>query len=346
MKILIIRFRQIGDSVLALALCNSLRKSFPTAEIHLVLNKSIAPLFENHPSIDKIITFDKSENSKIAYVKKVWRTVRENNYDIIIDMRSTLKTSLFSLFSLRTHFRIGRKKWYTLFVHNYRIDYREQSNMIDRNLKLLSPLEEKYPIKYDPNFNLAIQEQEHEKVKEYLLRSGIDFSRPIMLVTVASKLSHKMWAVDRMSDVLQKIIDHYDVQIIMNYVPGHEENIARGIYGSLNRNSNVFININAGSLRELAALCSFCTFFFGNESGNRHIAHAMNIPSFSIFSPDIKKAIWLPQNQVEAVGISVEDLSSDGELEKLTYQQRYDLITVDIVWEQLNPMLEKYLKKV
>ena len=40
-KILIIRFRQIGDSILAVALCSTLKKSFPDAEIHFVLNKNI-----------------------------------------------------------------------------------------------------------------------------------------------------------------------------------------------------------------------------------------------------------------------------------------------------------------
>lgn len=38
-RILIIRFRQIGDSILAVALCSTLKKSFPDAEIHFVLNK-------------------------------------------------------------------------------------------------------------------------------------------------------------------------------------------------------------------------------------------------------------------------------------------------------------------
>ena len=61
-RILIIRFRQIGDSILAIALCSTLKKSFPDAEIHFVLNKNIAPLYEGHPDIDKVITFDKNEN--------------------------------------------------------------------------------------------------------------------------------------------------------------------------------------------------------------------------------------------------------------------------------------------
>ena len=99
-RILIIRFRQIGDSILAIALCSTLKKSFPDAEIHFVLNKNIAPLYEGHPDIDKVITFDKNENKPFtAYIKKVWQVMHQNKYDIIIDMRSTIRTLFFSLFS-------------------------------------------------------------------------------------------------------------------------------------------------------------------------------------------------------------------------------------------------------
>ena len=99
-KVLIIRFRQIGDSVLTTALCSTIKRNFPTAEIHYILNKGIAPLYENHPDIDKVITFDKKENkSSLCYIKKVWKIVHQNDYDVIIDIRSTFKTLFFSFLS-------------------------------------------------------------------------------------------------------------------------------------------------------------------------------------------------------------------------------------------------------
>lgn len=91
-KILIIRFRRIGDSVLATALCRSLKESFPQAEIHFIINENISPLYLNHPDIDKVITFSDKENHGFNYIKKVWNIVHETDYDVIIDMRSTIKT--------------------------------------------------------------------------------------------------------------------------------------------------------------------------------------------------------------------------------------------------------------
>lgn len=103
--ILVIRFRRVGDSVLATALCRSLRQSFPQAQIDYVLNENIASLYENHPDIDRVITFSDRENHHLpTYIRKVRHTMKATSYDIIIDMRTTVRTLLFSLFSLHTPF--------------------------------------------------------------------------------------------------------------------------------------------------------------------------------------------------------------------------------------------------
>ena len=60
-NILVIRFRRVGDSVLAVALCHSLKLSLPSAQVHYVVNANIAPLYEGHPDIDRVIPFTEEE---------------------------------------------------------------------------------------------------------------------------------------------------------------------------------------------------------------------------------------------------------------------------------------------
>ena len=143
-KVLVIRFRRIGDAVLSVVICSSLRKSFPEAEIHYVLNDHIAPLFENHPDIDKIITFSDEENNHFfEYLRKVRQLMKTERYDVIIDTRATIKTLWFSAFSLRTKYRIGTSKFYNHFFHNYRVRNHVNDDLdeVVRNLLLLQPLE-------------------------------------------------------------------------------------------------------------------------------------------------------------------------------------------------------------
>ena len=141
-RVLVVRFRQMGDAILATPLLNTIRQSFPDAEIDFVLNEKIAPLFEGHPAIHRIISFNDTERHKILlYINKVWKTVHQTRYDVVIDMRSTVNTMLFALFSLHSRFRIGIRKPYTWGVFNHRYEgCEEDESMIDHNLKLAEPL--------------------------------------------------------------------------------------------------------------------------------------------------------------------------------------------------------------
>lgn len=309
-NILVIRFRQMGDAILATPLLNTLHRSFPDAEIHFVLNERIAPLFEGHPAISRIITFsDDERHHTLTYLKKVWRTVHQTHYDAIIDMRSTLNTLPFTLFSLGSKWRIGIRKPYTLGICNYRIEGCEDAeSMITHNLKLAAPLK---PTVTDRNLTLSITDKEKMDFRAYMQQEGIDFSRPVMLVGVTAKLESKTWAEDRMTETLRRLLDSCpQLQLIFNYAPGREAENARRIYEHLGSHQNIFLQIQARSPRELAAMAANCTAYFGNEGGGRHIVHAMGKPSLVICSPIASRITWLPQDtDVLAWGIDATDAS-------------------------------------
>ena len=335
MKILVIRFRQMGDAILATPLLSTLRQHFPDAEIDFVLNERIAPLFEGHPALSRIITFsDDERHSDIAYIKKVWQVVHQTRYDAIIDMRSTVNTMLFALFSLRSHWRIGIRKPYTWGVFNHRIGACEDDeSMITHNLKLAEPLTS-HLSSPTSHLSLAITEKEQQDFRQYMAEQGIDFSSPVLLVGVTAKLANKTWPEDRMTEVLHRLIEAYPkVQLVFNYAPGQEAENARRIYDRLSvsaatmsqQRGPVFFNIQAKSPRQLAAMAANCTAYFGNEGGARHIVHAMGRPSLVICSPGASKTTWLPQDTgVQALGIDAPS---------------YDLITVDRVW----PVLQQFV---
>lgn len=345
-KILVVRFRQIGDAILATALCSTLKHNFPDAEIHFVLNKGIAPLFEGHPDIDRIITFDKNELKPLPkYMAKVWRVVHENHYDVIIDMRSTVNTLMFSAFSLSTPFRIGVKKGYTRFVLTDEIDNGSRSldlDMVKRNLMLCAPLVRLKEISAVEDFTISITDKERGDFRKYMESEGIDFSRPVILVGVTTKILSKRWNTSFMVETLRRILEHHpDFQLIFNYVPGIEEADARKMFEELGAPSCVKINIQARSLRELAALCANCNFYYGNEGGARHLAQALGVPSFAIFSPIASPRVWLPQNVTPAHGISVDDVIPLHEQAALTNEERFDRITPDEVMTRLDPLLDR-----
>lgn len=340
--ILVIRFRQMGDAVLATPLLSTLRSTYPEAQIDFVLNARIAPLFEGHPAISRIITFTDDERHRtLTYIKKVWQTVRRTRYDVIIDMRSTVNTMLFALFSLSTPCRIGISKPYTRFVFNHRFPGCEaDERMIDHNLSMLTPLGN---LQKDSRLSLHITEAEIADFRQYMRRQGIDFSRPVMLAGVTAKLESKTWAEDRMVEVLRRFLAaRPDVQVIFNYAPGKEAESVGRIHDMLGRNPNIFTNIEARSMRQLAAMAANCTFYFGNEGGARHIVQAMGRPSLVVCSPMASKKTWLPDSETPLTrGIAPSDI--DPQAARLSYDEQYRLIGVERVWADLQAFCSRIL---
>lgn len=344
-RILVIRFRQMGDAILATPMLNTLRRNFPDADITFVLNDRIAPLFDGHPAISRTITFSNDErHSFLAYLRKVWHVVRDTHYDIIIDMRSTVNTLPFMLFSLRSKYRIGIRKPYTCGIMNYRFEgCKDHESMISHNLRLTEPLKgmaDNCTWKEDRNLTLSITEKEKQDFHLYMQQQGIDFDRPIMLVGVTAKLPEKTWPEERMTETLRRFADTFPQwQLIFNYAPGREAGNARRIYDTLQLPSRIFLNIEAKSPRQLAALAANCTAYFGNEGGARHIVHAMGRPSLVICSPKASKTTWLPQDtDIIAQGIAASDIA---DIAGLTYEAQYNRITVDMVWKRLQAFCQQ-----
>ena len=334
----------MGDAILATALLNTLRHNFPDARIHFVLNEKIAPLFEGHPSIDRIITFsDEERHNSLRYVRKVWRTVHETHYNVIIDMRSTANTMLFALFSPRSRFRIGVEKGYTRLAFNHRIGKcGTERSMVSYDVSYAEPLRAIKPIEPVERFTLTITPEERTEFGAYLESQGIDLTRPVMLANVTAKLASKVWAEERMVGVLRRFIEaRPDYQIIFNYAPGQEEANARRIYDALGRPAQVKIDVQARSARQLVAMGTFMTFFFGNEGGARHIMHAAGCPSLVVCAPGNSKKVWIPQDEVKSEGIAPSDFASPEQLATMTREEQYALITEEAVWERLKLLISR-----
>lgn len=347
-KILIIRFRRIGDSVISSTLCTSLKKSIPDSEIHYVLNENIASLYNTHPDIDKVITFNNEEmSSSLNYVKKVYSIMKKGNYDIIIDTRSTIKTLVFSLFSMHTPFRIGRKKRYNKIIQNYRVDnrYTGLKDNAQITLDLLNPLMSKYSIIKDPNFKVYYTQEELNSFKTYMENNGIDFTRPIIICGVTTRIPGKGWDDEKMKETLTRIINKYDAQLIFNYGDNREKELALELEILMNKDSHIFTNIEAKNLRELICLLANSNFYYGNEGGTRHISQALEIPSFAIYPPGVDKNNWLPNKSEKYSGIELQDIITDKtKYQHLEYKEQFKFIDVKSVWDKLDESLTKNLQ--
>ena len=346
-KILVVRFRQIGDAILSSVICKSLKETYPDSQIDYVLYEDIAPLFEKQSYIDNVIVINKEERkSPWKYLKKVWKVTR-NKYDIVIDIMSTPKSELFTLFSLGAKYRIGRAKKGRGYTYTDKIP--EPSDNFDKPekfLQMLKPLEKDgEKVIYDSDYSLKFQKEEIEKMKKRMIEAGVNLEKSVIAFAINSRRSEKIYPIDDMLKIVKTCLDKYDCQGIFYYSPAEKE-FALEAHKKLNNDKRIFTNIKTDSIRDLGAMFESCDMFIGNEGGPRHLAEAVDLPSLGLFNPGGSKKQWLSRNKDKHQGIDLTDIDLTGkDISNLSHEEKYRLMTPEILLEKIDEIINKYVLK-
>jgi heptosyltransferase II len=286
----------IGDVLTSSILFELLRKHYPDSQLDYLINEHTYPVVEGNPFIDNFIFYTKEiEKSKIKLLKFAYK-LRGNRYDVVIDIYSKLSSNLITLFS-GSKVRISKHKPYTSFIYNHtfkniQVSKKTSGLAIENRIQFLSPLE--IDASYIPKPKIHLSNNEVDKAKKYLISKGVDFKKPLLMVNVMGSSKNKSYPKKYMSKVVDQIIEQKpNSQIIFNYMP-KQKTEAIAIYNLCKRETKacVFLDVFASSLRDFLALTSCCNALIGNEGGATNMAKALNISTFTIFSPWIEKSVW------------------------------------------------------
>ena len=317
MKIAVIQPKMIGDVLITSVIFEELKQKFPAAELHFIVNKNTIPVLENNPFIDKVIILDPNiEKGIFGFVKQMNR-IRNEKYDIVIDSYSKLKTALFCKFSGAKK-TISFHKWYSRFFYTDTIIRTKHSistatKAVEHRLQLLKPLGIDFQV-IKPK--LYLQNSEIENAIELLNRNNIDLNRPIIMISAIGSSEAKTYPLQYMAQVIDEIAENKKVQILFNYIP-NQKGIALELYNlcKLETKEKIFFDVYAKSLREFMGLTSQCAALIGNEGGAINMAKALDIPTFTIFSPFILKNDWnMFENETTNISVHLSDYYPNLEL--------------------------------
>jgi heptosyltransferase-2 len=113
-----------------------------------------------------------------------------------------------------------------------------------------------------------------------------------------------------MAKVLDTIIKTQpNAQLLFNYIPKQLED-AKAIYNLCNTETqkHIYLDVFGKSLRDFMSITHFCNALIGNEGGAINMAKALNIKTFTIFSPWIRKEVWsLFEDHINHVSVHLKD---------------------------------------
>ena len=142
-KILAIQFKYFGDAVFLAPALLGIKEKFPNSEIHLLVAKEIAPVFNNLKYINKIWAIPR-KRGKFNFFELLpfIRKLRACEFDRVVDFGGNDRGAIFSLLSgskIRLGLMEGSPKLIQKICYTTRIDsYTLPKNYIYRNIGLLN----------------------------------------------------------------------------------------------------------------------------------------------------------------------------------------------------------------
>ena len=281
-RILVIKLDHLGDVLLATPVFSNLRRAYPSAQVHALVGEWGEIGLRNHPDIDRIFRYNARFFRRHGNLKSqckilaVLSLLRQQKYDLVIDLRGDWFTVLFALMK-PTRWRLDYA-WLQV-ANKLGLARFTGFHQLERNLDLLRMANIQTLCKL-PAFYTT--EDDQKWATDFLYEWDILPNRPLIIIHPGSPDTLKRWRTERFAAVAEWLIKHKNAHIL--FVGTHDEaHIISTIQRQMHSRS---INLAGGTtVSQLAELLKRCHLFLGNDSGPMHIAAAVGAKTIGLYGP-------------------------------------------------------------
>ena len=291
-KILLVRLRSIGDTVLATPSLFALKRFLPSVEVDILVEDWVAPLLDAHPHVNKVVVLD--GNSLIARARAA-RELRSKNYDVVYNLHGGT-TATFLTRATGARHRVGYETYQYSQLHNHQAPSplllwgQQKTHSVEQQLALLGWTG--VPVTDRPRTHLGLSSKAVDAVAHRLSAAKLH-DQKIALIHPAAAFATKQWPVENFARVVEYLAERGFSPVAIAAPP------EGAVLNDLLSQASVPIASFDLSLPEVTALASRSQLFVGNDSGIAHIAAAVGTPSVVVFGSS-NVAHWRPWNRAAA----------------------------------------------
>lgn len=287
-KILLMKFRNIGDVLLLTPLIANLKRNFPDSEIDVALNKGTEEMVTLSPHVNNVLIYDrlriKSLNifSRVLAEIKYGLYVRSRKYDIVVNTTEGDRGTQLALIS-GAKIKIGYAPEGSKFrraIFNLALPEISRKHMVDVNLDVLRALN--LPIK-EKKVEIFTSNEDEVKIEEILTDNSLENEGFILIHPVSR------WMFKCIDDhVMANVIDYCELSLKAKVIvtASSDKKEQEKINSILSICRSVPVNL-AGklNLKQVAVLAMRATCFVGVDTAVMHIAAAQNTAVLAFFGP-------------------------------------------------------------
>lgn len=309
-RIAVFRMGHLGDMVIAMPALWTIRRRFPEAKI-LFLNQEhrkglIAQGLEviRPGSVyDDTLGYRLGEGgvSKGDVLRALMR-LRLERIEMLVYIPSARTPA--QLKRDRLFFRLAGIKRIVGMTGFAETDYRPEGTPLpsvthEADLLLSHMARDGVSLDVDPHtlVGLGLTDEERAFAAVWIAEKGIDPTRPLVGIGPGSKMTAKLWPIERFIEVA-RIIDAEFTPNFIAFGSGAERETCARIVDAVERGVNA-----AGELtiRQSAAVFEHCQLYIGNDTGTMHLAASAGVRCVALFSARDWPGRWYPYGKGHTV---------------------------------------------
>ncbi len=282
---------------------NALRKKFPNTEIHAAVTSPWASLLQEQNSVDRIWPYERREE-RTARAKTIARLgfkLRKEKYNWVINFHASPSSALLAfstgapIRAIHFHGHKDKNRFSTVTIPG-KGSVRPN---IERDLDCIRALGINVPVGELPN--LSIRKSETQMALAILEKENI--RKPFLAIGVGASRLTKIWPVERFAQIATHWNQTTQGSVIL--VTGPDETMLRDQF--LSKYSDGIYSAHAKPLRQLMGFLSHSQAYFGNDSGPKHMAVALGIPTITVIGPE-DPFEWHPYSKSDHPYLFIPDM--------------------------------------
>jgi 3-deoxy-D-manno-octulosonic-acid transferase/heptosyltransferase-1 len=309
-RILFVRLSAVGDVINTLPALEAVRRGLPDARIGYVVEDRAHDLISNHPCVDRVHLYRRKRWGRWARQPVHWwsllrefaefrRGIREERYEIALDLQGNLKGALHSRFSGAPR-RIGFAKGHCKECNHWFSTEQvvppggtEKINRVEKFLSMAARLG--VPVE-GARYRLPETRESRGRVDEFIAREGLG-TYVAMHPGTSEFGALKRWKPERFASLAERVGKDLGYRPVVTWGPGERE-LAEGVVRQ--SGGQAVLAMETRSILDLAELIRSARLFIGCDSGPLHLSSAVSTPSVALFGPKDPRTYgpWNPRHRV------------------------------------------------
>jgi ADP-heptose:LPS heptosyltransferase/GT2 family glycosyltransferase len=300
-EILAVKLDHIGDCIIAFPALRRLKHYFPDARITVLTSRASRPVWALEPSVERTIEFDffhaRSADGEIERSETDWRELRGRlageRFDLAVDLRKHTETRPVLRHTGARHtagfdFR-NQFAWLDVALEwtGDQIYARKRQHTSDDLLNLVDAIASAC----DGDRRLIVTNQAIGRAAFPL--PGKASSGPLVCVHAGAGNDMKQWPLEYFAAVIDRLVETEGARVILVGAAG-EEAVADGILDRLRCREAATSLVGKVPLADLPGVLAGASLFLGNDSGPKHLAAGLGVPTVGVHAGTVDVREWGP----------------------------------------------------